>query len=60
MSHLINKLYRNKHRDCLSSPDAKNGLDNIHKDFVAVPIEKATGNIALVCKRFYASVIIRE
>ena len=45
--------------DCLSSPDEKKALDDIHKDFV-VPIDKATGNIALVCKRFYASVITRQ
>ena len=38
----------------------KNALDNTHKDFVVFPIDKATGNIALVCKRFYASVITRE
>ena len=37
-----------------------NTIDNIHKDFVVVPIDKATGNTALVCKRFYASVITRE
>ena len=43
-----------------SSPDVKNTLDNIHKDFVVVPIDKGTGNIALVCKRLYASVITRE
>ena len=42
--------------DCLSSPD----VNNIHKDFVVVPIDKATGNIALICKRFYASVVTRE
>ena len=60
MSRLTNKLYTNKHKDCLSSPDVINALDNIHKDFVVVPIDKATGNIALVCKRFYASVITRE
>ena len=46
--------------DCLSSPDVKNSLDNIHEVFVVVPIDKATGNIDLVCKRFYASVITRE
>ena len=40
--------------------NVKNALDNIHKDFVIVPIDKATGNIALVCKRFYASVVTRE
>ena len=60
MSHLTNKLHTNKHMDYLLSPDVKNALDNIHKDFVVVPIDKATGNIALVCKRFYASVINRE
>ena len=43
---------------CLSSPDAKNA-SNIYKDFVVIPIDKATGNIVLVCKRFYASVITR-
>ena len=60
MSHLTNKLYANKHGDCLSSPDVKNALDNIHKDFAELPIDKATANISLVCKRFYASIIIRE
>ena len=30
------------------------------RDFVVVPIDKATGNIALVCKRFYAFVITRK
>ena len=53
VSYLTNKLYTNKHMDCLSSPDVKNALDNIQKDFVVVPIDKATANIALVCKRFY-------
>ena len=47
-------------KDCLSSPDVINALDKIHKDFVVVPIDKAAGNIALICKRFYASVITRE
>ena len=60
MGHLTNKLYANKHMECLSSPHVKNALDNIHKNFVVVPIDKATGNIALVCKRFYVSVITRE
>ena len=58
VSHLTNKLHTNKHRGCLSSPS--HALNNIHEDFVVVPIDKATGNIALVCKRFYASVITRE
>ena len=58
VSYLTNKLHTNKHRGCLSSPS--HALNNIHEDFVVVPIDKATSNIALVCKRFYASVITRE
>ena len=60
MNHLTNKLYTNKHREFLSSPDVKNTLDNIHKDFVVVPIDKATGNIGLISKKIHASVITRE
>ena len=32
----------------------------IYKDFAVVSIDKTTGNITLVCKRFYASVITTE
>ena len=60
ISHLTNKLYTNTHMDCVPSPDIKNALDNVLKDFVVAPIDKATGSIALACKRFYASVITRE
>ena len=55
-----NKLYTNKRKDCLSSPDVINASDNIRTDFVVVLIEKATGNIPLVFKIFHASVITRE
>ena len=60
ISHLTNKLCTNQHRNCLSSPNVKNALHNIHKDFVNVLIYKSTTNITLVLKRFYASVITRE
>ena len=32
----------------------------MHKDFLVPPIDKSTGNIAFVCKRFYATVIVKE
>ena len=44
----------------LSSPDVKNALDNVHRDFVVVPIDKATDNFALLCKRIHASDINRN
>ena len=57
---LNNTLHKYKRFDALSSPDIRAALENVHKDFVVVPIDKATGNIALICKRFYASVIAKE
>ena len=54
------KIHKYKQFDSLSSPDIRAALENVHKDFVVVPIDKAIGNIALICKLFYASVIAKE
>ena len=35
-------------------------MEELHDKFVLVPIDKASGNIAFVCKRFYAQVIVNE
>lgn len=35
-------------------------LQNLHNNYVVVPIDKATGNVAFVCQRFYALVIVNE
>ena len=57
---LNNTLHKYKQFDALSSPDIRAALENVHIDFVVVPLDKATGNIALICKRFYASVIAKK
>ena len=44
----------------LTSPDAKKALNSIHKDLAVAPIDKATTNITVVCKTFYASVVAKE
>ena len=49
-----------KNHDTMSSPIVRTALDQIHENFVVVPNEKATNNVALICKRFYASVITSE
>ena len=46
--------------DVLSDPLTEQYLSELHNKYVIVPIDKATGNIAFVCKRFYASVIVDE
>ena len=37
-----------------------NYLKSLHDKFVFVPIDKASNNIAIICKRLYASVIYNE
>ena len=49
---LTNKLYTNKHRDYLLYLDVISALENIHKVFVVVPIDKANGNTLLFVKEF--------
>ena len=35
-------------------------MKNSHSKYVIAPIDKATGNVSFVCKRFYAKVLIDE
>ena len=44
----------------LKDPEAKAYLDNLHSKFVVVPIDKASNNVAIVCKRFYITSILDE
>lgn len=60
ITHLANNLHKYKHTDCLWSQDVKNALNDIHKSFVLVPLDKAAWSITLICNRFNASVIAKE
>ena len=44
----------------LSFPAVRTALDQIHENFVKVPIHKGTNNVALICKCFYVSVITKQ
>ena len=39
---------------------AKSALKELHKKYVIIPIDKATNNIAFICKRLYALVLLKE
>ena len=61
ISILTKKLYKNKHKDCLLSPDVINSLVDIHNnDLVVSPIDKATGNITLACKIFMPLLLLEN
>ena len=57
ITHLAEDMHTCKHIDHLLSLDENNTLHDIYKDFVVVPINKATENITLICKIFHAFVI---
>ena len=42
----------------LSGP--KKCLNQLHRQYVITPIDKATGNMAFICKRFYAKILVEE
>ena len=43
-----------KDTDCLKA------LKQLQNNFVIAPIDKAAGNVAIICKRFYAMVLLNE
>ena len=44
----------------LKDPDVKEYLAELHSKFVLVPIDKASNNIAIICKRFYINKLLSE
>ena len=54
------KKNRNKHRSILKLEPSKECLSDLHSKYVMVPIDKAANNIAFICKRFYALVLLKE
>ena len=60
ISSLKSKQSFQKHSPVLSSNTCVKALTELHENFVIVPIDKAANNIALVCKRFYAQVLVAE
>ena len=46
--------------ECLSSPDVKNALDNIHKDFVVVSINKQLVKLLLFVKDFMPLLLLED
>ena len=44
----------------LKTNSASNCLADLHSKYVMVPIDKAANNVAFICKRFYAQVLLKE
>ena len=47
-------------KQVLKDPDVKSYLTDLHSKFVLVPIDKASNNVAIICKRFYIEKLLFE
>ena len=59
----ISKLknsYKQRQFNQQNHNDTLKHLDLLHQNFVLVPIDKASNNIAFVCKKFYVEVLLKE
>ena len=57
---LANKISSKFHESELLQNNLLNTLNDIHNQFVVTPIDKANGNVAFICQRLYALVLIKE
>ena len=60
ISILKTRVGSHRSESFLSDKSVLDELNKLHDTFVVVPIDKATGNVAIVCKRHYANVLIEE
>ena len=57
---LKQKIRPKKTNPILKQQTVTNYLKELHSKFVLVPIDKASNNIAIICKRFYVEEILKE
>ena len=60
ISNLRSSITPQATKSVLNDPIAKAYLEEFHSKFVLVPIDKASNNVAIVCKRFYITSILDE
>ena len=60
ISLLKSKITISATKPFLQDQDVTSALAELHNKFVIVPIDKASNNIAIVCKRFYIQKLLNE
>ena len=53
-------IFYKKSLTTLNNIEVKLALNDLHEKYVFTPIDKANNNIAIICKKFYISTLIRE
>ena len=49
-----------KYNNILNKPWIKNELSKLQSDFVFIPVDKASKNIAIICKKYYLEILTKE
>ena len=60
IAFLRKKVKPKQTKAILQDPDVSEYLQKLHEKFVLVPIDKAANNVAIVCKRYYVEVMLKE
>ena len=55
-----NRSRQHFRQSALKNADVKRSLEELQEKYVIVPIDKASNNVAFICKRFYANVLLKE
>ena len=54
------KFNHQKPKSILNDITVKEALENLQHNFVVAPIDKAANNVSFICKRFYATTLLKE
>ena len=60
ISNLKNNIRPRTKKKILQDPEVTQYLQNIHSKYVVVPIDKASNNVSVICKKYYVEVILKE
>lgn len=56
----LTKLKPYEYNIILVKEDVKYCLERLHKDFVIIPVDKASCNVTFVCKNYYMQILTKE
>ena len=60
IAHIKDKHKPQQAKPTLKDEDVLACLRNLHEKFVIVPIDKASNNVAIICKKFYIDKLLQE
>jgi len=56
----LNRFRYSSKKSILNKPEIRNYLQELHDRYVFVPTDKASNNIAVICKYYYIKVLLKE